>query len=217
MEPSMQADDPLNDLPSHRAALSALMDGDGGASDEACRAWRGGADARADWHVYHLIGDALRSDEHRCDAAHDARFLHGLRERLAAEPVPMAPMAFPAAAGRARRTPRWMAPAAVAAGFVAVAGVLGVTRLSLPDGAASERNALAGAPAAAEVQRVGARAGGGAASAALELAPTPDLGPLIRNAELDRYLAAHRQFANAAALTVPGGVVRSATVAAPGR
>jgi sigma-E factor negative regulatory protein RseA len=124
---------------------------------------------------------------------------------------------MPEAAGRARRPPRWMAPAAVAAGFVAVAGVLGVTRLSLPDGAAPERNELAGAPPAAEVQRVGARATGSAASAALELAPTPDLGPLVRNAELDRYLAAHRQFANAAALTVPGGVVRSATVAAPGR
>lgn len=209
----MQADDPMNDLPSHRAALSALMDGDGSASDDACRAWREGAQARADWHLYHLIGDALRSDEHRCDAAHDARFLRGLHERLAAEPVPLAPT--PATTARSRRTPRWMAPAAVAAGFVAVAGVLGVTRVSLPDGADADRNALAGATAPADVRPVGLRAG--AAPAAAASGSTPQLGPLIRNAELDHYLAAHRQYANGAALTVPGGVVRSATLAAPGR
>jgi sigma-E factor negative regulatory protein RseA len=209
----MQADDPRNDLPSHRAALSALMDGDGSVSDDACGAWRGSADARADWHLYHLIGDALRSDEHRCDAGHDARFLQGLRERLAAEPVPLAPLAPRTAAARPRRGPRWMAPAAVAAGFVAVAGVLGVMQVSAPDGAASDR-ALAGAPAQPGVQTVASRAGGAAASDA----SPQELGPVIRSAELDRYLAAHRQFANAAALAVPGGVVRSATVAAtPGR
>jgi sigma-E factor negative regulatory protein RseA len=217
MEHSMQADDPLNDLPSHRAALSMLMDGDGASSDDACRAWRGRADVRADWHVYHLIGDVLRSDEHRCDAAHDAHFLQSLRARVAAEPVPVAPMAVPAATTTARRTPRWMAPAAVAAGFVAVAGVLGVTRLSLPDGAAGDRSSLSRATQPADVRSVVQRDGGAAAPAASALASTPPLGPLIRDVELDRYLAAHRQYANAAALTVPGGVVRSATVAAPGR
>jgi len=42
-------------------------------------------------------------------------------------------------------------------------------------------------------------------------------GGLIRNAELDRYLAAHRQYSNASALAAPGGLVRSTAVAAPGR
>jgi hypothetical protein len=40
---------------------------------------------------------------------------------------------------------------------------------------------------------------------------------MIRSAELDRYLAAHRQYANASTLTAPGGVVRSVAAAAPGR
>ena len=74
-----------------RAALSALMDGDGGAADQACRAWRSDAAARADWHAYHLIGDLMRSDEHRADGAHDARFLAAVRARLADEPVVLAP------------------------------------------------------------------------------------------------------------------------------
>jgi sigma-E factor negative regulatory protein RseA len=34
-------------------------------------------------------------------------------------------------------------------------------------------------------------------------------GQLIRDARLDRYLAAHRQGANGAALQMPGAVVRS--------
>ena len=214
----MQADDPLNDLPAHRAALSALMDGEVSASDDACGAWRRDAQARADWHVYHLIGDALRSDEHRCDALHDERFLRTLRQRLAVEPVAFAPAVQPAVPAPARRTPRWMAPMAVAAGFVAVAGVLGVTRFSLPDGAAGDPSSLAGtAPPSTDVRMVGLRPESAAAPAASARVPAAELGPLIRDAELDRYLAAHRQYGNAAALTVPGGVVRSATVAGPGR
>ena len=113
-----------------RAALSALMDGDPSAGDEACRAWRGDAAARADWHAYHLIGDVMRSDEHRADEARDARFLAAVRARLANEPVVLAPSpvsvapASAAALRHTRRARRWLAPTAVAAGFVAVAGAL---------------------------------------------------------------------------------------------
>jgi sigma-E factor negative regulatory protein RseA len=189
-----------------RAALSALMDGDAQAADAACRAWRGDAAARADWHTYHLIGDLLRSDEHRTDAAHDAAFVLRLRQRLAAEPAVLAP----APAGRPRRAAMWMAPAAVAAGFVAVAGVLVVTRGSVPGGDAGDLNTLARSPSAS-VQSASLQ--GAAASAA----PTLDNATMLRSAELDRYLDAHRQVVNASALAAPGAVVRSATVAAPGR
>jgi len=37
-------------------------------------------------------------------------------------------------------------------------------------------------------------------------------GKLIRDARLDRYLAAHKQFAGTSALGVPSGFLRSATV-----
>ena len=40
---------------------------------------------------------------------------------------------------------------------------------------------------------------------------------LIRDAELDRYLAAHKQYSGTSALAVPGGAVRNAAATAPGR
>jgi sigma-E factor negative regulatory protein RseA len=192
---------PDNSQDSRRAALSALMDGRAESADEACSAWRGDEAARADWHAYHLIGDLLRSDEHRADASHDARFMACLRERLAAEPAVLAP----ARPLRARRLSAWMAPAAVAAGFVAVAGVLVVTRVSLPGGDGRDLSAAA----APNVRAVSTQSASAVAA--------PDSPAMIRSAELDRYLEAHRQAANASALVAPGGVVRSATVAAPGR
>ena len=41
--------------------------------------------------------------------------------------------------------------------------------------------------------------------------------PMIRSAELDRYLAAHRQYASGAMQVAPGGAVRNAAATAPGR
>jgi len=42
-------------------------------------------------------------------------------------------------------------------------------------------------------------------------------GELIRDARLDRYLAAHKQFAGSTALGVPSGFLRNATAEAVGR
>jgi sigma-E factor negative regulatory protein RseA len=148
-----------------------------------------------------VIGDLLRSDEHRADAAYDARFLASLRERLAHEPAVLAPASISKAP--TRRTTAWMAPAAVAAGFVAVAGVLVVTRIAVPD-ASADRNALAAGPR-------------GAPQAVAASMPALDGPMLIRSAELDRYLAAHRQFANASTLVAPGSVMRSAATTTPER
>jgi sigma-E factor negative regulatory protein RseA len=200
-----------------RAALSALMDGDDSAADQACRAWRADAAARADWHAYHLIGDLMRSDEHRADASGDARFLGAVRERLAAEPVVLAPTpaaASPASSSlaRARRARRWMAPTAVAAGFVAVAGALMVTRVSTPEAAATGLTANAAAPVPGVLPATVAGPTVPASQAGGEGAPM-----MIRSAELDRYLAAHRQYANGATQVAPGGAVRNAAATAPGR
>ncbi|MDE2275926.1 MAG: sigma-E factor negative regulatory protein, partial [Burkholderiales bacterium] len=104
--------------------LSALADGEGGAAavDRACRGWRDDASARQKWHAYHLIGDVLRSDELAAPRGRDAAFLGALRQRLAAEPVVLAP------APAVRRRQPWLVPAAMAAGFAAVAGVLVLAR-----------------------------------------------------------------------------------------
>lgn len=158
----------------------------------ALAAWQQDADLRADWHAYHLIGDVLRSEDLATRPAADEAFLQSLRLRLADEPVPLAPAPLaapePAIAGpdrqaanggpvlhRAARS-RWrrlMAPAAVAAGFVAVVGMLGVSQLMTPTPAGPT---LAAAPA-------------GASDAS---------GMLVRDARLDRYLSAHRSLANSA-------------------
>jgi sigma-E factor negative regulatory protein RseA len=199
-----------------RVALSALMDGDHAAADHACRAWRSDASARDDWHTYHLIGDLLRSDEHRCEPAHDANFVARLRERLAAEPTVLAPQPVAGVAfQRARRLRTWMAPAAVAAGFVAVAGALVITRVASPEGEAADR--LAGvvvAPVAPVVQASTTPGAGSAPAGSLTVA---EGATVIRNSELDRYLAAHRQHANTFAPPAPRGDLRNVSVAEPGR
>jgi sigma-E factor negative regulatory protein RseA len=40
---------------------------------------------------------------------------------------------------------------------------------------------------------------------------------MIRDARLDRYLAAHKQFAGSSALGVPSGLLRNATAEVAGR
>lgn len=184
--------------PPRRECLSALMDGDAQALSAACAAWRDDADARGQWHAYHLIGDVLRSEELAQSPAADARFLSALRVRLAVEPVVLAPAARPAAAAPRRR---WLAPAAAAAAFVVVAGVLVVTRGVLPGDSAAPQ--MAAAPAPAPVLR--------AAVAEPLLADSA----LIRDARLDRYLSAHKQYGGSSALGLPGGVLQRASTVAP--
>jgi sigma-E factor negative regulatory protein RseA len=199
----MSSTDPIE---SRREAMSAFMDGDRQAAEVACRAWRDDTRSRADWHAYHLIGDLLRSDEHCSDAAHDATFVTQLRARLVREPAVPAPPSLAIAAGRRRAA--WVVPTAVAAGFVAVAGALLVTRIAGSDSAADPKSLVASTPDASSARIATAV---GASDSGL------DNANMIRSAELDRYLAAHRQYADAAALAVPGGVVRSVAAVAPGR
>ncbi|UUX96794.1 sigma-E factor negative regulatory protein [Aquabacterium sp. J223] len=184
--------------------LSALVDGeaDDAALRDACDAWASDDRLRERWHCYQLIGDVLRSDDLGAEPAHDEVFLRRLRERLADEPVVLAPSRAPLRLERLRVVRRrWMATTAVAAGFVAVAGVTIVTRLNAPQGGGP---VLAGAPAGAAPQVVSTVP---AADAAVEAPQLAD-GKLIRDARLDRYFAAHRPYGadlgrNAAAQAVP--------------
>jgi len=159
----------------------------------------------------------MRSDDVRCAPHCDAQFLGRLRERLAAEPVILAPTA-PLRLRPWRRG--WAAPMAVAAGFVAVAGVLVVTRVAAPDAAMQDRSALLANPMAAPAApaAIVLRAVSGAPLASSASGVPVIEGALIRNAELDRYLAAHKQYSNTSALAVPGGgMVRNTAAVAPGR
>ena len=211
--------------------LSALADGELDESFVAggCADWRSDAQARATWHAYHLIGDVLRSTDLADDTANDAAFLQALRGRLANEPVVLAPTSPPrlavddglASAGASRRGVRWgwIAPSAVAAGFVAVAGVLVVTRSA--DAPANSAVAVASLPLAIKAtggvpMAVASSLTASAVGAADPLALVAS-GDFIRDARLDRYLAAHKQFAGSSALGVPSGFLRNATVDATQR
>lgn len=181
-----------------REAMSALADGQAAGADAAVALWSSDAQARDAWATYHLIGDVLRSEDLAARPAGED-FLAGIRARLAAEPVVLAPTATPVPP-RQPALRRWIAPAAVAAGFVAVAAVLVVTRVVAPDGAGGAvlaSNAAQPAVPAVQVLQAGI---------ALDSGDVPLQavdGKLIRDARLDSYLRAHRGGLSA----MPGGAV----------
>ncbi len=125
-------------VPAHEA-LSALADGEATSSEvaQACAAWRQDPASRARWNEYHLIGDVMRAPD-AAEATPSAAFLSKFKERLAQEPVVLAPAATRRATGEAaaadavaphralrplqRRA--WTGPFAVAASFVAVVAAL---------------------------------------------------------------------------------------------
>lgn len=200
-----------------RERLSAIADGeaDEAAVRQACGEWRDQPAVATAWRDYHLIGDVMRSDDLASDAGHDAAFLDAFRARLAQEPVVIAPSRDPApldgeaAPPSSRRV--WLASSAVAAGFLAVAGVLVVTRA--PEIGPSPATQIAAADGGPIVRA--------SASGAM---PAPDMQPLvvangklIRDARLDNYLKAHKQFSGTSALGAPSAFLRSATSDASNR
>ena len=211
--------------------LSALVDGEleEASVAGACAIWRENEEVRESWHSYHLIGDVLRSEDLGSDATHDAAFLNAIRIRLAGEPVVLAPqplavsrlvatgsVAYSSSDQHSRRW-GWATSAAVAAGFMAVAGVLLFVRAPGPGQEVSAR-----AGAAPGVQSVaGLQAAASVTSDPSALAPDPYVlianGKFIRDLRLDRYLAAHKQFAGSSALGVPSAFLRSATADASDR
>ncbi len=198
------------------------MDGDLQATDAraaqalaaAAAAWQSDTELRACWHTYHLIGDTLRSQELASTARHDAAFLCAFRQRLANEPVIMAPLATDALGaapqpgtlagagvqGGVRRGQWLMAPAAAAAGFLAVAGAMMVLRPAGTDD-------LAQVSGAASPQLVLAQTVPGTASAVVGVVPASSA--LMRDARIGAYLDAHRQAMNGGGSAFAGGVVRS--------
>jgi sigma-E factor negative regulatory protein RseA len=201
--PPRTAVNPPDDLPADdpRRCLSALADGDAEALAQACQLWRDDEAARRTWHAYHLIGDVLRSSELAGAPARDAAFLAGLRDRLAAEPVVLAP----AVSAAPRRRQAWLMPAAAAAGFVVVAGALVVTRMVTP-----------GAPAPAAVMAGASGAGFTAVSSAgPAVTARPPATVFIRDPRLDEYLRAHQAARGGVAAASPGGTLRHVDAVAP--
>lgn len=178
-------------------ALSSLADGqaDAGEQSRCLEQWSARADVRERWHEYQVIGDVMRSDELGTSAAADAAFLQALRGRIAQEPQRLAPMVM---SRPGPRRPVWLAPVAMAAGVGAVVLTLTTLWPTVAPGPQSTVSLLA--------QRAPA-----SSAATLPAAPQVHMasGQLIRDARLDRYLAAHRQGGSGSALQMPGAVVRS--------
>lgn len=198
--------------------LSALMDGelDASAVATACRAWRDEAQVRSQWHAYHLIGDVMRSEDLASDVKSDAQFLARLRERLAEEPVVLAPSnvatAVRAAPVRARRS--WMGSVAVAGGFAVVAGTLVVTQMVGGLSAETEGD-VSITQVSSPLQTVALSET--PASAAGEVPNVVLNGELVRDARLDEYLAAHKKFGGSSLPGGPSGFLRNASVEVPAR
>jgi sigma-E factor negative regulatory protein RseA len=176
--------DPTPPADGQREQLSAALDGQADAIDAACAAWRGSGEARRTWHTYHLIGDTMRSSELAQPPARDAAFLQALRERMAQEPVVLAPAARPAPAAS-----RWWVPAAAAAGFVVVAGVLVVARQAVPPGGTAQEMAAASVPTGRPM-----------------VVPGPVA--VIRDERLDEFLRAHQATRGGMGAALPGGAIR---------
>jgi sigma-E factor negative regulatory protein RseA len=190
--------------------LSALADGevDGAGAGAACAAWKSDAELRRTWHAWHLIGDVLRSEDLASSPARDERFLLALRERLAAEPVVLAPERAAKAPAAAHRGGRWLLPSAVAAGFMLVAGTFLVL---VPSGAPTPTTPTLArveppAPVEAPIVQAAIR------EPAMPVQAVAVNGRIIRDPRLESYLAAHKQFAGTSALGVPSAFLRSATV-----
>ena len=206
----LQTSEELKSVESMREVLSGLADGECDAVDGAhvSAAWCDDAATRASWHGYQLIGDVMRSPALANTVAHDAAFLARLRASLANEPAIVAPQPLQPERS-ARRMQAWLVPTAIAAGFVAVAGVLVVSRMAAP-GVDAPASLMAQAPGAL-AQR--ASVGAAPASGGLEVMDAA----LVRDAQIDSYLRAHREMRGSGLAALPGGALRSVDTIVPQR
>jgi sigma-E factor negative regulatory protein RseA len=188
--------------PAAEAWISDLADGrvDPAELKARCAQWADDARCRRTWHAYHLIGDVLRSDDLARGASHDEAFVGRLRDRLAQEPRLLAPQSLPLQRSRRRV---WSLPITVAAGFVAVVGVLVMLQ-----------QAGAGPDAAAPQWAVSAPAEAARDGATLAAAGQAEM---LRDARVDEYLQMHRQTIAGSPAALPGGAMRSVDLTVPQR
>lgn len=206
--PDMQAPVP-NDLrdPSPDELLSALVDGELSSAD-LDRLMAAGQPLAASWSCYQVVGDALRGPAGGAVPARSS-CVTAVMARLRDE-VPPLPLAEPGPArvrGLAANEAvfRWKLVAGLAS--LAAVGVLTWQVVSQPAPSAGPQ--LAQMPVPAPALAV-------AEPASTEVVVPGGLGPVIRDAQLDELLAAHRQLGGSA-LQMPAGFMRNATFETPQR
>jgi len=147
-----------------------------------------GHEERATWSCYHLIGDALRSDDLAVSPATSSAFLAGFSARFESEAHVLAPASI-SATRRLLALRRRVIPAFAVAAAAATLTWIVMPQLSGVGSGASVTQVASVAPSDS-VQRV--------AMASMPVATTAQAntsdGNIIRDASLDQYLEAHQQF-----------------------
>ncbi len=214
-----------DDEQQQRERISALVDGqlDAAAFTHTLTWLASSGEARATWHAYHVLGDALRCPD-LADCGEDQGFLDRLRVRLAhAEP----------ADGLDVGAEQISSSEQVPARLVSVGSVETVIApqhvVQVANDAVLRWQWLAAVASVMAVAILGWHVGMVSttqlAVARDQLAPAIASGPvpgaespvMLRDPRLDELLAAHRQFGGTSALQMPNGFLRNATFAPPER
>ncbi len=173
---------------------------------------------RKAWSAYHLIGDALRSDDLAMSPAASQSFMAGFAARFDAEPHVLAPAAVAAATaggthnGRVARILSLRHRVVPSLAIAAAAATL--TWIVVPQmrgvGMAGGSQIAALQPAGDNVQRVAMN------TVPVQTAAVQD-GNIIRDAQLDAYLEAHQQFAQQPVMSDSMPLIRSAALTTQGQ
>jgi sigma-E factor negative regulatory protein RseA len=224
----------MNQTMTVREQVSALADGhlQGEAFAQAIEAVCADGEARAAWQAIHVAGDVLRSGSH-AQCTDTSAFLSRFQQRLAAEPVVLAPVVIPVAApvalpaqrrAEAANEPvfRWK----LVAGAASLMAVAAISWTLVGNGAAVQQ----AGPQVASVQQQQQPAVNSVLAAAAvnsDLPATNTLTPtrvivgngtpqvMLRDPRLDQLLEAHQQAGGASQM--PSGFLRNATFEGPTR
>jgi sigma-E factor negative regulatory protein RseA len=161
---------------------------------------------RAAWSSYHLIGDALRSDDLAVSAAASSAFQCTFAARFESEPHLLAPAAQPVTR-RLLALRRRVLPA-----FAVAAAAATLTWIVVPQ--------LQGVPGVAQVASVPSHADAmkvAMASVPSATMPVAQDANIIRDANLDQYLEAHQQFAQQPVMPGSMPLIRAAAVSTQGQ
>ena len=188
-----------DDVVNTQELLSALVDGElTGPELEQALALAEDAQGQANWQLYHLVGDVLRSPDLAHHSQHD--LLSGLRAQLAQEP-PLQALSEPVA-----ETAAETAAESVSAPRVAVAsGVL--EQVQAPALASAQQRDPA---ANASVFRWKLAAGFASIAA---VAAQDGKTVMLRDPNLDALLTLHEQYGTRPSLQVPAEFLRNAGLA----
>ncbi len=174
-------------------ALSALCDGETGASDvdHALAAYRSSAGARARWRAYATIGDTLRG---LAPSAAPAPWVAAVMAEVERQPLDTSKPAVRSQPQPAANDPVWR--------WKMVAGVAAVTAVGALTWAL-----LQGSPEAVVSQPQWAGNTGAPA--------VVNVGGMLRSPELEALLAEHRQHGGLSAVQLSSGFLRNATYDMP--